>query len=108
MPLASRLIDARWTVDGETISLSLATLVCSAGSVTSYREVSRLLAPLKVRAKSIEGSSWVVGRPGSDRLDVLRNGRSRAVPPPAPGTTAPSPTVTGTLPPQPASITKAG
>jgi diguanylate cyclase (GGDEF)-like protein len=103
MPLAGRLVDARWTVQGETISLSLATLVCSAGSVTSYHEVSRLLAPLKMRAKSIEGSSWVVGRPGSDRTDVLRNGRSGVLPVP-PSTT----TMTGTLPPHTASVSRAG
>ncbi|HEX3649249.1 MAG TPA: GGDEF domain-containing protein [Pseudonocardiaceae bacterium] len=91
MPLASRLIDTPWAVDGAPVSLSLATLVCAAGSVTTYREVSRQLAPLKSRAKSISGSSWVVGRPGSDRADVMRSGqgRSRPVPPPS---------VTATLP----------
>jgi diguanylate cyclase (GGDEF)-like protein len=78
MPLASRLIDTRWAVDGAPVSLSLATLVCAAGSVHSYREASRLLAPLKGRAKSIQGSSWVVGRPGSDRVDVLRRGNARS------------------------------
>ena len=81
MPLASRLIDTRWVVpcssptsppNSEPVTLSLATLVCAAGTVTSYREASRLLAPLKRHAKSITGSSWVVGRPGSDRVDVLR------------------------------------
>lgn len=108
MPLASRLVDARWTVEGETIPLSLATLVCAAGSVTSYHEVSRLLAPLKLKAKSIEGSSWVVGRPGSDRTDVLRNGRSRTVPPPRPDATASTPTITGTLPQQAEPAGKAG
>jgi diguanylate cyclase (GGDEF)-like protein len=80
MPLAGRLIDTRWTVDGQPVSLSLATLVCGAASVQSYRETSRLLAPLKMRAKAIQGSSWVVGRPGSDRVDVLRDGRSRPLP----------------------------
>jgi diguanylate cyclase (GGDEF)-like protein len=74
MPLASRLIDTKWVVQGEPVTLSLATLVCAAGTVTSYREASRLLAPLKRHAKSITGSSWVVGRPGSDRVDVLRRG----------------------------------
>lgn len=74
MPLASKLIDTRWSVEGNPVSLSLATLVCAAGTVTSYHETSRLLAPLKQRAKTIRGSSWVVGRPGSDRVDVLRSG----------------------------------
>jgi diguanylate cyclase (GGDEF)-like protein len=92
MPLASRLIDTRWAVDGAPVSLSLATLVCAAGSVPSYRDVSRLLAPLKTQAKSINGSSWVVGRPGSDRTDVLRSGQSRS------GTSAASSTtVTSTM-----------
>jgi diguanylate cyclase (GGDEF)-like protein len=75
MPLAGRVIDTQWTVDGAPVSLSLATLVCAAGSVSTFREASRLLAPLKTRAKAIAGSSWVVGRPGSDRVDVLRQGR---------------------------------
>ncbi|HEY0805929.1 MAG TPA: GGDEF domain-containing protein, partial [Pseudonocardiaceae bacterium] len=75
MPMASRLIDNTWLVAGEPVTLSLATLVCSAGSVTSYREASSLLAPLKRHAKAVQGASWVVGRPGTDRVDVLRRGR---------------------------------
>jgi diguanylate cyclase (GGDEF)-like protein len=78
MPLASRLIDTKWLVQGELVTLSLATLVCAVGSVTSYHEASRLLAPLKHRAKSITGSSWVVGWPGTDRVDVLRRNRPGA------------------------------
>lgn len=75
MPLGSRLIDAKWQIEGESVTVSLATLVCMAGSVRGYPDVSRLLAPLKRHAKSIEGPSWVVGRPGTDRIDVLRDGR---------------------------------
>ncbi len=75
MQLAGQVIDTQWTVDGTEVFLSLATLVCAAGSVHSFREASRLLAPLKTRAKAIPGSSWVVGRPGTDRVDVLRQGR---------------------------------
>jgi diguanylate cyclase (GGDEF)-like protein len=93
MALAGRVIDTQWTVDGNPVSLSLATLVCAAGSVDSFREASRLLAPLKTRAKSIGGSSWVVGRPGSDRVDVLRQGR-----PSVPPTTERSAARTVTLP----------
>jgi len=78
MPLASRLIDTPWAVDGRPVSVSLATLVCSTGAVPSYRDVSRLLAPLKRHAKAIQGSSWVVGRPGTDRVDVMRRGQTRA------------------------------
>lgn len=80
MPLANRLIDTPWSVEGAPVSLSLATLVCATGSVSGYREVSRLLAPLKSRAKSVNGPSWVVGRAGAERIDVLRGGRSGTVP----------------------------
>jgi GGDEF domain-containing protein len=99
MPLAGRLIDTRWTVEGAPVFLSLATLVCAAGSVHSYREASRLLAPLKQRAKSIQGASWVVGRPGSDRVDVLRSGTGQVRPRPAgPAAGTVSGTTTVTLP----------
>ncbi|MGH9060601.1 MAG: hypothetical protein ACRDZY_13975, partial [Acidimicrobiales bacterium] len=60
--------------------VSLATLVCGSGSLASYREASRLLAPLKKRAKAVSGSSWVLSRPGTDRVEVLRGvGRDVAV-----------------------------
>jgi diguanylate cyclase (GGDEF)-like protein len=98
MPLASRLIDTRWTVDGAPVHMSLATLVCAAGTVDSYRETSRLLAPLKASAKAIQGSSWVVGRPGADRIDVLRGGHSRPVPPPAQPSQPSEPSATATMP----------
>ena len=70
--LAAEVVDRPWEVDGTTVSVSLATLVCAVGSVGSYREASRLLAPLKQRAKQVGRSSWVLGRPKSDRVDVLR------------------------------------
>ena len=73
MPMGSRLIDTKWVVRGEPITLSPATPACAAGTVTSYRDASRLLAPLKRQAKALPGSSWVVGRPGSDRVDILRD-----------------------------------
>jgi diguanylate cyclase (GGDEF)-like protein len=84
MPMGSRLIDIKWAVQGEPVTLSLATLVCAAGSVTGYHEASQLLAPLKRHAKSIAGSSWVVGRPGTDRVDVLRRDRPDTPTPPLP------------------------
>ncbi|ACU38966.1 GGDEF domain-containing protein [Actinosynnema mirum] len=73
------VLDSEFGVDGLRVTLSLATLVCATGSVGSYREVSRLLAPLKRQAKSLSGSSWVLGRPGTDRVDVLRGGPHLAV-----------------------------
>ncbi|GGM62708.1 GGDEF domain-containing protein [Longimycelium tulufanense] len=78
VPLVSAVLDPPRVVDGRAVTLSLATLVCAPGSVTDHGEVSRLLAPLKQHAKALRGSSWVMGRPGSSRIDVLR------------GTTAPS------------------
>jgi len=71
-------VDRPWPVAGTAVSVSLASLLCAVGSVASHREASRLLAPLKERAKAVAGSSWVMGRPGSDRVDVLR-GRDLAV-----------------------------
>ncbi|MFI6100133.1 diguanylate cyclase domain-containing protein [Lentzea sp. NPDC051213] len=79
VPLSARLLDKPYTAEGRHITLSLATLICAAGSVGSYREVSRLLAPVKEHAKSLAGSSWVMGRPGSERRDVLRGAEQRAV-----------------------------
>ena len=70
--VAGALLDRRWSADGMPVTVSLATLVCASGSIRSYQEVSRLLAPLKKRAKAVPGSSWVLGRPGSDRVEVLR------------------------------------
>ncbi|SFW77648.1 diguanylate cyclase (GGDEF) domain-containing protein [Amycolatopsis australiensis] len=70
--VAAALLDRRWTADGMPVTVSLATLVCASGSIRSYQEVSRLLAPLKKRAKAVPGSSWVLSRPGSDRVEVLR------------------------------------
>lgn len=70
--VAGALLDRHWTADGMPVTVSLATLVCASGSIRSYQEVSRLLAPLKKRAKAVPGSSWVLSRPGADRVEVLR------------------------------------
>jgi EAL domain-containing protein (putative c-di-GMP-specific phosphodiesterase class I)/GGDEF domain-containing protein len=70
--VAGETVDRSWTVDGLTVSVSLASLVCAVESVESYREASRLLAPIKRQAKGVPGSSWVLGRPRSDRVEVLR------------------------------------
>ncbi|MCP3803596.1 GGDEF domain-containing protein [Allokutzneria sp. A3M-2-11 16] len=69
---ARAMLDGHYQVEGRAVTVSLATLVCAGGTVPGYREVSRLLAPLKRQAKALTGSSWVLGRPGSDRVDVLR------------------------------------
>jgi diguanylate cyclase (GGDEF)-like protein len=70
--VADRLLDPHWCADGMPVTVSLATLVCTSTSVRSYREASRLLAPLKKRAKTMTGSSWANGRPGSEHVEVLR------------------------------------
>ncbi|GAA1975991.1 GGDEF domain-containing protein [Amycolatopsis minnesotensis] len=70
--VASALLDTPWSAEGIAVTVSLATLVCATSALGSYREASRLLAPLKKRAKGVAGSSWVLGRPDSDRVDVLR------------------------------------
>lgn len=70
--LASRVVDRSWAVEDMEVTLSLASLVCGVGAVASHREVSRLLAPLKKRAKAVAGSSWVLTRPGAEQVEVLR------------------------------------
>ncbi|MER5268071.1 GGDEF domain-containing protein [Actinosynnema sp. NPDC002837] len=79
VPFSAGVLDVPYETEGRGVTLSLATLICAAGSVGSYREVSRLLAPLKEHAKSLRGTSWVLGRPGSDHVDVLRGGPHLAV-----------------------------
>jgi len=70
--VAGALLDRGWSAEGLPVTVSLATLVCASGAIGSYQEVSRLLAPLKQRAKAVPGSSWVLSRPGSERVEVLR------------------------------------
>jgi EAL domain-containing protein (putative c-di-GMP-specific phosphodiesterase class I)/GGDEF domain-containing protein len=83
VPLSSGQLDTPRSAGGLAVSMSLATLVCAAGSVSDYREVSRLLAPLKKQAKALRGDSWVLGGPGSDRMDVLWGANSAPTVPPA-------------------------
>ena len=71
-PLACQLVDTEWSVEGMVTSVSLASLACEVSSVSSFQDASKLLAPLKRHAKAVPGSSWVLGRPGSDRVEVLR------------------------------------
>lgn len=78
--LAPALLDEEWSVDGMTVSVSLAGLVCGVGTVKTYRDVSRTLATLRKKAKQVKGNSWVLGRPGIERVDVLR-GATTASPP---------------------------
>jgi diguanylate cyclase (GGDEF)-like protein len=77
--VAGALLDRTWSAEGLPVTVSLATLVCASGAIGSYQEVSRLLAPLKKRAKAVPGSSWVLSRPGSERVEVLRGIGSRGL-----------------------------
>lgn len=78
--VAAALLDTPWSADGLPVTVSLATLVCGNGAIRSYKDASRLLAPLKKQAKEVPGSSWVLGRPGSDRVEVLRGITTRGLP----------------------------
>ncbi|PXY24860.1 GGDEF domain-containing protein [Prauserella sp. PE36] len=78
--VADGLLDSRWYAEGLPVTVSLATLVCAGSSVGSYREISRLLAPLKKHAKDVTGSSWVNSWPGTDRIEVLRGINSQRMP----------------------------
>jgi diguanylate cyclase (GGDEF)-like protein len=73
--VAGRVVDRPWSAEGVPVTLSFATLVCAPGSVASYRDVSRLLAPVKQHAKSVTGTSWALSHAGSDHVEVL-HGRS--------------------------------
>jgi diguanylate cyclase (GGDEF)-like protein len=81
MTVGGSLVDHPWTVENQVVTVSLATMVCMDNSVGGFAEVSRALAPLKQGAKAIDGASWLVGRPGSDRVDVLRRGKPTLVVP---------------------------
>ncbi|MEV7095779.1 GGDEF domain-containing protein [Amycolatopsis sp. NPDC051045] len=70
--VAAALLDRPWSAEGLPVTVSLATLVCASEAIGSYQEGSRLLAPLKKRAKAVPGPSWVLSRPGSERVEVLR------------------------------------
>ncbi|KAA9164928.1 EAL domain-containing protein [Amycolatopsis acidicola] len=81
--VAEALLDRPWSVEGRPVTVSLASIVCAGAETRGYREVSRLLAPLKDRAKLVTGSSWVNGWPGSARQEVLRGSGKHAKAEPA-------------------------
>ena len=70
--VADALLGAPWSAENLPVTVSLATIVCTGPDARTYREVSRRLAPLKKYAKGVNGSSWVNGWPGSDRVEILR------------------------------------
>jgi diguanylate cyclase (GGDEF)-like protein len=82
--LASVVMDTDRMVADRQVTLSLATIQCTPGKIGDYHEASRLLAPLKRHAKALRGNSWVFGRPGAERVDVLRGSGPCTMPGPHP------------------------
>lgn len=68
----SVVLDEPWKIDGQEVTLSLASLICAPGTVAGHRDVSRILARLHHHAKQMPTTSWVSGRTGSDQVNVLR------------------------------------
>ncbi|MBD0837721.1 GGDEF domain-containing protein [Streptomyces sp. TRM68416] len=76
--LASAVLDTPWSASGRPVTLSLATVVCTPGSVRDHREAAACLAPLKQAAKALCGASWVLGRAGLPGHEVRRGAGARA------------------------------
>jgi GGDEF domain-containing protein len=74
VPFGSAVLDEPWEVGGREVVLSLVSLVCTPGAVAGHRDVSRMLARLRIQAKSMPGTTWLFGRADSERVDVLRHG----------------------------------
>ncbi|MCK7624885.1 GGDEF domain-containing protein [Streptomyces sp. RS10V-4] len=81
-PFAKALLDVAWSAGGRPVTLSLATVVCPAGSVSGHGPAAAALAPLKKAAKDLPGASWVVGRLGAEGIEVRRGAAPGG--PPAP------------------------
>ncbi|MEU7489511.1 GGDEF domain-containing protein [Streptomyces sp. NPDC042319] len=70
--VAAAVLDVPWSAGGRPVTLSLATVVCPAGTVTGHAEAAAALAPLKKAAKGLSGASWVLSRHGSAHQEVRR------------------------------------
>ncbi|MER5213724.1 GGDEF domain-containing protein [Streptomyces sp. NPDC002838] len=77
-PLAASVLDVPWTAGGRPVTLSLATVLCTPGSVTDHREAAACLAPLKQAAKALDGGSWVLGRAGLAGHEIRRGSGAAA------------------------------
>ncbi|MFE9441806.1 EAL domain-containing protein [Streptomyces sp. NPDC006602] len=78
-PLAASMLDVPWSAGGRPVTLSLATVLCVPGSVTDHREAAACLAPLKQAAKSLDGTSWVLGHAGLPGHEIRRGSRATTV-----------------------------
>jgi predicted signal transduction protein with EAL and GGDEF domain len=88
-PFAGAALDAEWSAGGMPVTLSLATVVCAPGAVGGHGQAAAALAPLKKAAKALSGASWVLGRPGSPRVE-RRRGTVVRVPGPVGGPGSPA------------------
>lgn len=79
-PLAASVLDAVWSAGGRPVTLSLATVLCAAGSVSDHRQAAAFLAPLKLAAKALRGASWVLGRAGMPGHEIRRGSPSTPEP----------------------------
>ncbi|MGW5643528.1 EAL domain-containing protein [Saccharopolyspora sp. NPDC003752] len=80
--LAAALLDPPRTVDDTPVTLSLATLAIDGRGAASYEEIAQRLAPLKRFAKELRGPSWVMSRPGTERIEILRGRTENPAAPP--------------------------
>ncbi|MFD5478870.1 EAL domain-containing protein [Streptomyces hawaiiensis] len=93
-PLAASVLDASWSAGGRPVTLSLATVVCTPGSVSDHRQAAACLAPLKKAAKALLGASWVLGRAGTPGHETRRGSQTTPTQAPAPAP-APAPASAG-------------
>ncbi|MFE3634043.1 EAL domain-containing protein [Streptomyces sp. NPDC059168] len=71
-PLATAVLDVRWSVGGRPVTLSLSTVVCRPGSVFDHRQAAAHLAPVKRAAKALAGTSWVLAHAGLPGQEIRR------------------------------------
>ncbi|MBL1087083.1 GGDEF domain-containing protein [Streptomyces actinomycinicus] len=71
-PLVAAVLDTPWSAAGRPVTLSLATVVCTAGSVDDHHQAAAQLAPLKKAATALHGASWVVGHAGFPGHEIRR------------------------------------
>jgi diguanylate cyclase (GGDEF)-like protein len=77
--LVAAVLDTPWSAGGLSVTLSLATVVCGAGSVSGHQQAAACLAPLKKTAKALHGASWVLGRAGRTGHEIRRGAPAATV-----------------------------
>ncbi|WP_420878491.1 MULTISPECIES: EAL domain-containing protein [Streptomyces] len=106
-PLAASVLDVSWSAGGRPVTLSLATLLCTPGSLADHREAAACLAPLKAAAKALRGASWVLGRAGVPGHETRRGSPQTPVPATAASSAAaPLPASAAAAAPAPAAVSE--